>query len=215
MTKPKKQSVIIPRKKPGPEPVYDPRFHPGYAKTLASRGATVAEFADACGVTDRTIRRWFANHPEFSQAFKFAAAAYDERVERALVERAIGYEVDSEEIKVVDGKVLHIPVRRQFPPDVGAATLYLTNRMPHKYKRMVEVQNTGEKIEDPEIIVEEIQAKILRLAAKYQVALPGLTLKGKQDGSGSEQGRRVRELYEQGMRHPDQEGSGCWQNPIL
>ena len=81
---------------------------------------------------------WFRNYPEFADAFKFAASAFDERVERALVERAIGYEVDSEEIRVVDGKVLHIPVRRQFPPDVGAATLYLTNRMPHKYKRMVE-----------------------------------------------------------------------------
>jgi hypothetical protein len=27
----------------------------------------------------------------------------------------------------------------------------------------------------------------------------------------AEQERRVGELYEQGMRHPDQEGSGCWQ----
>jgi AcrR family transcriptional regulator len=187
MTKRKKKGVIIPRKKPGPDPVYDPRFHPGYAKTLASRGVTVAEFADACGVTDRTIRRWFANHPEFSQAFKFAASAFDERIERSLAERALGYEFEDEEIKVVNGDVFHVPVRRHLPPDVGAAMHYLTNRLPHKYKRMVDVHTAGNKIESTEVIVEEIQAKILRLAAKYQVALPGLNLtKGKQDDSGSE-----------------------------
>jgi hypothetical protein len=141
---------------------------------------------DAVGVTDRTVRNWFATYPEFAEAFKYSAAAFDERVERSLAERALGYEFDSEEIKVIDGHVHRIPVRRRFPPDVGAATLYLTNRMPHKYKRMVDLHTTGDKIENTELIVEEIQTKILRLAAKYQVALPGLTLKGKQDGSGSE-----------------------------
>ena len=116
------------------------------AAILGSRGATVAEFADAVGMTDRTVRNWFRNYPEFADAFKFAALRhFDERVERSLAERALGYEFDSEEIKVIDGKVVRVPVRRRFPPDVGAATLYLTNRMPHKYKRMVEVQNTGDE----------------------------------------------------------------------
>jgi hypothetical protein len=107
-------------------------------------------------------------------------------VERSLAERALGYEFDSEEIKVIDGKVIRVPVRRRFPPDVGALTLYLTNRMPHKYKRMGDVHTTGDKIESTQVIVEEIQTKILRLAAKYQVSLPGLKLKGKQNGGGSE-----------------------------
>jgi AcrR family transcriptional regulator len=179
-------SVVVPKHAGGRPTGYDPKTHPQLAAILASRGTTVAEFADAVGMTDRTVRNRFRNYPEFADAFKFAASAFDERVERALAERAIGYEVDSEEIRVVDGKLLHIPVRRQFPPDVGAATLYLTNRMPHKYKRMVDVHTTGDKIESTEVIVEEIQTKILRLAAKYRVALPGLRLKEKQNGSGSE-----------------------------
>jgi predicted transcriptional regulator len=187
MTRKKKVSVVVPKHAGGRPTGYDPKTHPQLAAILASRGATVAEFADAVGMTDRTVRNWFRNYPEFADAFKFAASAFDERVERSLAERALGYEFDSEEIKVIDGKVVRVPVRRRFPPDVGAATLYLTNRMPHKYKRMVEVQNTGAKIEDTEIIVEEIQAKILRLAAKYQVALPGLKpARRKQNGSGAE-----------------------------
>ena len=51
---------------------------------------------------------------------------------------------------------------------------------------MVDVHTTGDKIENTEIIVEEIQAKILRLAAKYQVALPGFKPKRKQNGGGAE-----------------------------
>jgi hypothetical protein len=45
--------------------------------------------------------------------------------------------------------VVRVPVRRHFPPHVGALTLYLTNRMPHKYKKLVEVHNAGDRIESP------------------------------------------------------------------
>jgi hypothetical protein len=58
--------------------------------------------------------------------------------------------------------------------------------MPHKYKRMVDLHTTGDKIESTEVIVEDIQTKILRLAAKYQVALPGFKPKRKQNGGEAE-----------------------------
>ena len=102
-----------------------------------------------------------------------------------MAERALGYEFDSEEIKVIDGKVISVPVRRRFPPDVGALTLYLTNRMPHKYKRMGDVHTTGDKIESTQVIVEEIQTRFCDWR-RNQVSLPGLKLKGKQNGGGSE-----------------------------
>ena len=88
----------------GGRPADDPETHPQLAAILASRGATVAEFADAVERTDRTVRNWFATYPEFAEAFKYSAAAFDERVERSLAERALGYEFDSEEIKVTTPK---------------------------------------------------------------------------------------------------------------
>jgi predicted transcriptional regulator len=139
----KKVTVVVPEHAGGRPTHYDPKAHPALAALLASRGATVAEFADAVGVTDRTIRNWFAAHPEFAEAFKVNAANFDERAERALAERAIGYEYDDEEIKVVNGDVLRIPVRRHLPPDDGALKLYLTNRMPSKGLHMAPDSPSG------------------------------------------------------------------------
>src|SRR5215472_3627517 len=112
----KKMTVVVPKHAGGRPTHYDPKRHPELAKFMASRGATVAEFADAVGVTDRTVRNWFAAYPEFAKAFKGNAAAFDERVERALVERALGYEMDSEEIRAVNGEIVRVPVRKHFPP---------------------------------------------------------------------------------------------------
>jgi transposase-like protein len=133
----KKVNVLVPRHGGGRPTAYDPGRHPQLAAMLASHGATVAEFADAVGVTDRTIRNWFAAYPEFAKAFKVNAASFDERVERALVERALGFEVDTEEIRVVNGEIVRVPVHKHFPPDVTACIFWLKNRMPHKYKEVV------------------------------------------------------------------------------
>jgi len=91
-------------------------------------------------------------------AFKVNAAAFDERVERALIERAIGYEMDSEKI-MIDGKIVHVPVRKHFPPDVGAIKPYLFNRMPHKYKDVVEQPHTVVELRSPEQI-ERVQLDV-------------------------------------------------------
>jgi transcriptional regulator with XRE-family HTH domain len=173
------KSVVVPKHAGGRPTGYDPKTHPHLAELLASRGATVAEFADAAGVTDRTVRNWFAAYPEFAEAFKVNAAAFDERVERALVERALGYEMDSEEIRVVNGEIVRVPARKHFPPDVSACIFWLKNRMPHKYKEVVEQHHGVVEIRSSAEIRKEIESKILEFQA---AGLIDITPRQEEDG---------------------------------
>ena len=53
----------------------------------------------------------------------------------ALAQRAIGYEVDVIEKKVLsDGKVIPYKVRRHYPPDVTACIFWLKNRNPKQWR---------------------------------------------------------------------------------
>ena len=68
------------------------------AKKLAALGATDVEMAESLGVSLRTLMRWKVSHPEFCQTLKAAKEVADERVERRLWERAVGYSVPTEKI---------------------------------------------------------------------------------------------------------------------
>ena len=101
---------------------------------LASRGATIAEMADACGVATRTFYRWMNEYPDLNEAVTSGKEAFDTRVERALAERAVGYSVDVEEFFVVKGKLLSQIVRNYYPPDVTACIYWTKNRMPDRWR---------------------------------------------------------------------------------
>jgi hypothetical protein len=166
--------------------LYDPKVHPFAVTFLAARGATQADIADAFGVTDRAIRKWMVVHPEFAEAFYRAAIdIFDTRVQRSLAERAVGYAVDTEDTKVIDGEIHRIPVRKYFPPDVTACIFWLTNRLPHKFKRVVETKHTEEQIRSSKVIIEEIEREILELQEKGLITLEKPKKRRKPRGDGS------------------------------
>src|SRR5688572_9466832 len=68
------------------------------ATKLALLGATDQEMADFFKVDGRTVHRWKHDHDEFCHALKAGKEAADDRVERSLYQRAIGYEQD--EVKI-------------------------------------------------------------------------------------------------------------------
>ena len=45
-----------------------------------------------------------------------------------------GYTYDREEIKVIDGQVVRVPVREHVPPDYNSIRLWLCNRAPGRWK---------------------------------------------------------------------------------
>ena len=100
----------------------------------ARDGLTHEQMAKNMGVSRSTFTDWMAKYPVISDAVKNGREVCDYMVENALVKRALGYTY--EEVTVEqrpDGNVRKL-VKKQVPPDVGAAIFYLKNRMPGKWK---------------------------------------------------------------------------------
>lgn len=119
---------------------------------LYKRGFTDAEVAEIIGVTDRTINNWKIERPSFFQSLKDWKVDADRQVERALYERACGYNAP-EEKQFFDPKnkeVITHQAIKHFPPDPTSMIFWLKNRQPKKWRDKQEVENTGEiKVELP------------------------------------------------------------------
>lgn len=108
-------------------------YKPEYAKQaerLCLLGATDQEMADFFEVHVATIHRWKHDYPEFCDALKSGKESADERVERSLYQRAIGYEQDEVKIFMPGGasEPVYAPYRAKVAPDVTAAIFWLKNR---------------------------------------------------------------------------------------
>lgn len=114
------------------------------AQKLAKLGATDIEIADFFEVNVRTIYRWKAENEEFCQSLKAGKEAADERVERALFHRAIGYEQKTLKIFMdKQGAVVHAPYRERIAPDTTACIFWLKNRNPKAWRDKIDVNHAG------------------------------------------------------------------------
>jgi len=107
------------------------KFKPEFvaqAGKLCELGATDAELATFFEVAVSTIEKWRKDHPEFSVTIKDAKDKADDRVERRLFERAMGYEHDETDIRVIGQELVMTPIRKVYPPDTTAAIFWLKNR---------------------------------------------------------------------------------------
>ena len=127
------REVVRVRPGPGKPTLYRVEYCQTVAE-LALNGATDEEIAEDLDVTVRTLYRWRAAHPEFRQATKWGKDACDERVERSLYARAIGYTYDAVKTVQEDGKMRFVTYKEHAPPDVGAAKWWLANRRPKDWK---------------------------------------------------------------------------------
>lgn len=137
------------------------KYADGYAKQaekLCQLGATDQEIADFFEVDVRTIYRWKGDHDEFCQALKAGKDVADERVERSLYQRAIGYE--QEEVKIFmpanAEAPVYAPFRAKIAPDTTAAIFWLKNRRKDQWRDKHEIGGPGENGEIVHKIVREI-----------------------------------------------------------
>lgn len=114
---------------------YDPAFAK-QAEKLAKLGATDMELADFFEVDTRTIYRWKHDFPEFCQSLKGGKDEADERVERSLYQKAIGYEQDEVKIFMPGGATepVYAPYRAKIAPDTTAAIFWLKNRRSQEWR---------------------------------------------------------------------------------
>ena len=120
---------------------YRPEF-PEQAEKLCQLGATDIEMADFFGVTDRTIYHWKIIHPEFCASIKVGKDAADERVKRALYQRAVGYSIPTEKVFQYQGDVVRAETREHVPADPGAAMNWLKNRQPSEWRDKREIEHS-------------------------------------------------------------------------
>ena len=121
---------------------YKPEYAEQAAK-LCELGATDQELAEFFKVETRTIYRWKHSHVEFCQAVMCGKDAADERVVRALYNRAVGYTFESEKVFQHQGEIIRAPTLEHVAPDPSAAMNWLKNRQPDKWRDKQDVEHSG------------------------------------------------------------------------
>jgi hypothetical protein len=117
----------------GRKTVYSPKLV-AVAGKCCERGMTDIEVADMLGIGLATLYRWKAEHPAFSRVFKLGKAEADDRVERSLYNRAVGYDYVAEKPVMTRHGQKTMRYRAHVPPDTAAAVWYLKNRKPDRWR---------------------------------------------------------------------------------
>jgi hypothetical protein len=164
--------------KMGRPPAYKPEF-PEQATKLCKLGAVDVEIASFFKVNISTISEWKTEHPEFGEALKVGKSVADDRVERSLYTRAIGYTYESVKIFLPKGSTrvedaVIVPYLEHVPPDTTACIFWLKNRRKDQWRDVHrhEIGRAGEfdKLSDAELVTE--------LAKTAQLLLTDQTDKG-------------------------------------
>jgi hypothetical protein len=113
------------------------------AAKLCALGATDAQLADFFQVAVSTVSLWKVQHKDFSDSVKLNKEIADERVEQSLYRKAMGYEHDEVDIRVIGNELVQTPIRKIYPPDSTAAIFWLKNRKPAEWRETKAVELSG------------------------------------------------------------------------
>lgn len=126
------------------------KFHQGYhadfvelGRKLALLGHTDEQIAVVFGVATSTVSLWKVKHKEFSEALNAGKDRADAQVADRLLQRAMGYEHDEVDIRVVSGEIVMTPIRKIYPPDTTAAIFWLKNRQKAQWRDRIDTELTG------------------------------------------------------------------------
>ena len=137
-------------------------------RRLALLGLTNDEMAKFFGVGSTTFDRWMASHDEFRCAINESKLLADGDVALSLYKRALGYSHPDVHISNFQGMITVTDIVKHYPPDTGAAFIWLKNRQPHKWKDKVEVkEDINLNIFPPKEVLKELfEASLKRSTEK-------------------------------------------------
>lgn len=118
---------------------------------------TRVELAKKLGIAPKTLSLWEKKHPEIKKALSEGREITDIQVENAILKKALGFE--TKEVKKVvkaDGAEEVTTVYKSVPPDVTAASVWLKNRCPEKWRDKPQEEDSLSKVDK---ILEEINAQ--------------------------------------------------------
>lgn len=139
---------------------YDPAWHDDWAWSMAVKGATNEEMAQAFRISARTFIRWTKKFKSLREAVERGKYIADSKVEKALYERATGYTVTDEEKLIEydkDGNVKPVRVKKQtknVAPDTMAIMYWLNNRKRNHWSQKQDIAlSASENVEDVVIVL--------------------------------------------------------------
>lgn len=114
------------------------------ARKLCEKGFTDYELSQFFDIHRSTLYVWQAEYPDFSAAMIAGKSFADERVERSLYERAVGYSYNGEKVFNDKGEILRADTTEHVPPDTTAAIFWLKNRRKDRWRDKQDVELTGD-----------------------------------------------------------------------
>lgn len=124
----------------------------------AKAGVADKQIAKNLGVAYSTFRDYVKKHSELSASLSKGKQEIDEKVENALLKRALGYEYDEvKEIYEGDQLTKRQVITKHVPADVGAMIFWLKNRRPQEWKSDYHKVKHDEKV--LEMREKEMEAK--------------------------------------------------------
>ena len=125
-------------------------------------GVTDKNLSKLLGVSEATINVWKIEHPEFLESLTHTKQEMDDQVQDALFQRAKGYSHQEEKVFCnKDGEITSHMVTRHYPPDTGAAFIWLKNRQSEHWADVKE--NINRYVEDEQVTDLEIARRVADL----------------------------------------------------
>ena len=125
---------------------------------LCLLGATDKKIADILEVDEATINRWKISHPEFCESLRNGKEIADAEIADALFNRAKGYSHPEDKVFNQNGLPMIVPTIKHYPPDTGAAFIWLKNRAGWKDKTEIEQKTTITEVRA--ITLEDLESQI-------------------------------------------------------
>ena len=110
---------------------------------MCKLGATDMDLACEFGVKTQTILNWRCKYPEFLESTLEGKEAFDNRADRSLAQRAVGYSYHTQKVFCYEGSIVRADIMEHVPPDVSAIRLWLMNRRPERWRDKSEVKLDG------------------------------------------------------------------------
>ena len=128
---------------------YNSELYDTMVWSLAVKGSTNDEIAEALGISERTLLNWRKNYESFGKKFIEGRKIDTGRVEESLYKKATGYEVTEIETTIKydnDGNEVPVATKtktKHIQPDTTAIIFWLKNRDSANWKDNIEIENTG------------------------------------------------------------------------
>lgn len=113
---------------------------------LCLLGLTDVEIADILEISEATLNNWKNQYPSVLESIYKGKTIADAEVANSMYNKAVGYEVDDVKIFQFQGSEVIVPYIKKVEPDYQAASLWLRNRQPKKWRDKIDI--TGGQNDD-------------------------------------------------------------------